>query len=50
MAAARNACRASFGLMIVGGDPIVAAEALKSGLIEEVVESSLNGGNAFVRR
>ncbi|MDA9508272.1 3-hydroxyacyl-CoA dehydrogenase [Bradyrhizobium sp. CCBAU 11386] len=36
--------------MIVGGDPIGAAEALKSGLIEEIVEGPASGGEAFVRK
>ncbi|MGY8663237.1 3-hydroxyacyl-CoA dehydrogenase NAD-binding domain-containing protein [Bradyrhizobium sp. UFLA05-109] len=36
--------------MIVGGDPIGAAEALKSGLIEEIVEGPATGGEAFVRK
>ena len=36
--------------MIVGGDPIGAAEALKSGLIEEIVEGPAAGGEAFVRK
>ncbi|MDI3560908.1 3-hydroxyacyl-CoA dehydrogenase NAD-binding domain-containing protein [Bradyrhizobium sp. Arg816] len=36
--------------MIVGGDPIGAAEALKNGLIEEVVEGPASGGEAFVRK
>ncbi|MDN5000295.1 3-hydroxyacyl-CoA dehydrogenase NAD-binding domain-containing protein [Bradyrhizobium sp. GCM10027634] len=36
--------------MIVGGDPIGAAEALKSGLIEEIIEGPASGGEAFVRK
>lgn len=36
--------------MIVGGDPISAAEALKSGLIQEIVEGSMSGAEAFVRK
>ncbi|MBR0902315.1 3-hydroxyacyl-CoA dehydrogenase NAD-binding domain-containing protein [Bradyrhizobium liaoningense] len=36
--------------MIVGGDPIGAAEALKAGLIEEIVEGPASGGEAFVRK
>ena len=36
--------------MIVGGDPIGAAEALKNGLIEEPVEGPASGGEAFVRK
>ncbi|MGY3237662.1 3-hydroxyacyl-CoA dehydrogenase [Bradyrhizobium sp. USDA 4472] len=36
--------------MIVGGDPIGAAEALKTGLIEEIVEGPASGGEAFVRK
>jgi 3-hydroxyacyl-CoA dehydrogenase len=36
--------------MIVGGDPIGAAEALKSGLIEEIVEGPASGGEAFARK
>lgn len=36
--------------MIVGGDPITAAEALKSGLIEDIVENAAAGGEAFARR
>jgi 3-hydroxyacyl-CoA dehydrogenase len=36
--------------MIVGGDPIGAAEALKHGLIEEIVEGPASGGAAFVRK
>ncbi|MFB6418408.1 MULTISPECIES: 3-hydroxyacyl-CoA dehydrogenase NAD-binding domain-containing protein [Bradyrhizobium] len=35
--------------MIVGGDPIGAADALKNGLIEEIVEGPASGGEAFVR-
>ncbi|BCA25056.1 3-hydroxyacyl-CoA dehydrogenase NAD-binding domain-containing protein [Bradyrhizobium diazoefficiens] len=35
---------------IVGGDPIGAAEALKNGLIEEIVEGPASGGEAFVRK
>ena len=36
--------------MIVGGDPISAAEALKNGLIEEIVEGPATGGEAFARK
>jgi 3-hydroxyacyl-CoA dehydrogenase len=36
--------------MIVGGDPIGAAEALNNGLIEEIVEGPAAGGEAFVRK
>lgn len=36
--------------MIVGGDPIGAAEALKNGLIEQIVEGPASGGEAFVRK
>lgn len=36
--------------MIVGGDPIGAAEALKHGLIEEIIEGPASGGEAFVRK
>ncbi|MCK1626280.1 enoyl-CoA hydratase/isomerase family protein [Bradyrhizobium sp. 160] len=36
--------------MIVGGDPIGAAEALKAGLIDEIVEGPASGGEAFVRK
>ena len=36
--------------MIVGGDPISAAEALKHGLIEEIVEDPAAGGEAFARK
>ncbi|MDA9412995.1 3-hydroxyacyl-CoA dehydrogenase NAD-binding domain-containing protein [Bradyrhizobium sp. CCBAU 45384] len=36
--------------MIVGGDPIGAAEALKAGLIEEIIEGPASGGEAFVRK
>ncbi|WP_315783841.1 MULTISPECIES: 3-hydroxyacyl-CoA dehydrogenase NAD-binding domain-containing protein [unclassified Bradyrhizobium] len=36
--------------MIVGGDPIGAAEALKSGLIEEIVEGPASGGVDFARK
>ncbi|MCK1695168.1 3-hydroxyacyl-CoA dehydrogenase NAD-binding domain-containing protein [Bradyrhizobium sp. 144] len=36
--------------MIVGGDPIGAAEALKNGLIEEIVEGPASGGETFVRK
>lgn len=36
--------------MIVGGDPIGAAEALKSGLIEEIVEGPTLGAELFARR
>ena len=36
--------------MIVGGDPISAAEAQKSGLIEEIVEGPASGGEAFARK
>jgi enoyl-CoA hydratase len=35
--------------MIVGGDPISASEALKNGLIEEIVEGPAEGGEAFCR-
>ena len=33
--------------MIVGGDPIGAAEALKNGLIEEIVEGPASGGESL---
>ena len=33
--------------MIVGGDPISASDALKNGLIEEIVEGPAAGGEAF---
>ncbi|WP_316205554.1 3-hydroxyacyl-CoA dehydrogenase NAD-binding domain-containing protein [Bradyrhizobium sp. SZCCHNS3004] len=36
--------------MIVGGDPIGAAEAHKAGLIEEIVEGPAAGGEAFARK
>ncbi|QOZ22996.1 3-hydroxyacyl-CoA dehydrogenase NAD-binding domain-containing protein [Bradyrhizobium sp. CCBAU 51753] len=36
--------------MIVGGDPIGAQEALKAGLIEEIVEGPASGGEAFARK
>ncbi|MDB5500391.1 MAG: 3-hydroxyacyl-CoA dehydrogenase, partial [Tardiphaga sp.] len=36
--------------MIVGGDPISAQEALKQGLIEEIVEDRVAGGVAFARK
>jgi 3-hydroxyacyl-CoA dehydrogenase len=36
--------------MIVVGDPIGAAEALKQGLIEEIVEGPASGGEAFARK
>src|SRR4029079_12524255 len=36
--------------MIVGGDPIGAAEALKNGLIEGIVEGPASGGEGFVRK
>ena len=36
--------------MIVGGDPISAAEAQKNGLIEEIVEGPASGGEAFARK
>ena len=36
--------------MIVGGDPISASEALKNGLIEEIVEGPASGGEAFARK
>ena len=36
--------------MIVGGDPISASEALKNGLIEEIVEGPATGGEAFARK
>ncbi|CAL74896.1 Enoyl-CoA hydratase/3-hydroxyacyl-CoA dehydrogenase [Bradyrhizobium sp. ORS 278] len=36
--------------MIVGGDPIGAAEAHKSGLIEEIVEGPASGGVEFARK
>ena len=36
--------------MIVGGDPIGAADALKQGLIEEIVEGPASGGKAFARK
>ncbi|OPY99167.1 3-hydroxyacyl-CoA dehydrogenase [Bradyrhizobium sacchari] len=36
--------------MIVGGDPIGATEALKNGLIEEIIEGPASGGEAFVRK
>lgn len=36
--------------MIVGGDPISAADALKYGLIEEIVADPASGGEAFARK
>jgi 3-hydroxyacyl-CoA dehydrogenase len=36
--------------MIVGGDPIPASEALKNGLIEEIVEGPAIGGESFARK
>jgi 3-hydroxyacyl-CoA dehydrogenase len=36
--------------MIVTGDPIGAAEALKNGLIEEIVEGPASGAEAFARK
>ncbi|MGJ4892219.1 3-hydroxyacyl-CoA dehydrogenase NAD-binding domain-containing protein [Bradyrhizobium sp. HKCCYLRH3099] len=36
--------------MIVGGDPISAAEAHKNGLIEEIVEGPASGGVEFARK
>ena len=36
--------------MIVGGDPIGAAEALKQGLVDEIVEGPASGGEAFARK
>ncbi|TPQ38078.1 3-hydroxyacyl-CoA dehydrogenase [Bradyrhizobium guangdongense] len=36
--------------MVVGGDPIGAAEALKNGLIEEIVEGPAAGGVAFAKK
>src|SRR5512147_205963 len=36
--------------MIVGGDPIGAQDALKNGLIEEIVEGPASGGEAFARK
>lgn len=36
--------------MIVGGEPIAAREALKSGLIDEIVESAEAGGDAYARK
>jgi 3-hydroxyacyl-CoA dehydrogenase len=36
--------------MIVTGDPIGAAEALKNGLIEEIVDEPAAGGEAFARK
>ncbi len=36
--------------MVVTGDPIAAAEALKNGLIEEIVEGPDSGAEAFVRK
>jgi 3-hydroxyacyl-CoA dehydrogenase len=36
--------------MIVGGGPISAEEALKNGLIEEIVEDPAAGGEAFARK
>src|SRR3954463_5776924 len=36
--------------MIVGGDPIGAPEALKHGLIDEIVDETAAGGEAFARK
>src|SRR6185369_14869688 len=36
--------------MIVGGDPIGAPEALKQGLIDEIVDETVSGGEAFARK
>lgn len=36
--------------MIVGGDPISALEALKSGLVDEIVEAAGPGAEAFARK
>src|SRR6516162_3864530 len=36
--------------MIVGGDPISASEALKNGLIEDIVEGPASGAEAFARK
>src|SRR5260221_549641 len=36
--------------MIVSGDPITAAEALKNGLMEEIVEGPAVGGEGFARK
>src|SRR6201994_4879157 len=36
--------------MVVCGDPIPAAEALKQGLIDEIVEGPASGGEAFARK
>ncbi len=36
--------------MILGGNPISAAEALSHGLIDEVVEDTVAGGEAFARK
>ncbi|WP_298256458.1 3-hydroxyacyl-CoA dehydrogenase NAD-binding domain-containing protein [Bradyrhizobium sp.] len=36
--------------MIVGGDPISAADALKNGLIDEIVEGPAAGGETFARK
>jgi 3-hydroxyacyl-CoA dehydrogenase len=36
--------------MIVGGDPIPAPEALKHGLIDEIVDETVSGGEAFARK
>src|SRR3954466_10942804 len=36
--------------MIVGGDPIGATDALKNGLIEEIIEDPATGGEAFARK
>ena len=36
--------------MVVTGDPIGAAEALKNGLIEEIVEGPASGAEAFIRK
>src|SRR5436305_1797275 len=36
--------------MIVGGDPICAPEALKQGLVDEIVEGPASGAEAFARK
>ncbi len=36
--------------MIVSGDPIGASEALKNGLIDDIVEGPASGGEAFARK
>jgi 3-hydroxyacyl-CoA dehydrogenase len=36
--------------MIVGGDPISAADALKNGLVDEIVEGPASGAEAFARK